>query len=64
MDAMTDLGWLNAGGETAKAIDVAIAMCRVAGHKSKDVDHSHYRGTDHQVRCDECGYVYHYDSGD
>lgn len=59
-----DLGWANAQGETEKEIIRVVALCHAKGHNRTDVDHSNHRGTDHEVSCTECGYVYHYDSGD
>lgn len=62
---MTDLGWMNAKGETEAEIMRVRKVCvEVLKHNPVDVDHSNHRGTDHQVICDECGYTYHYDSGD
>lgn len=62
---MTDLGWLNQGGETAQKIDVAEAECRAAGHKRKSYDNGPaMRGMDHIVECGTCDYLYHWDSSD
>jgi len=53
-----DLGWANGWGETPEIVK----KCRELKHTTTDVDHSHMRGTNHEVRCDICGYIYRYDS--
>ncbi len=58
-----DLGWANAGGETERAITLARMECRKLGHHPQKQDTGSY-GTIHDIWCDECGYVYHEDSGD
>lgn len=55
------LGWANGWKETPQIV----LDCRAAGHRRSDVDVGpRNRGLDHVVRCDICGYVYHYDSSD
>ena len=63
---MKDLGWHNAGGETAKEIDKVVAECCAMKHKPTDTDQGRppHRGLDHVVMCEPCGYKYHYDSSD
>ena len=62
---MIDLGWHNKGGETAKTIDRYVANCIEQKHHPTDVDIGpQYRGMDHVVTCEECGYKYYYDSSD
>ena len=53
-----DLGWANGWNVTPEIVK----KCRKLKHTKSDVDHSRMRGLDHEVRCDICGYVYHYDS--
>lgn len=53
-----DLGWGNGWKQTPEIVK----NCRKLKHRVSDIDHSGMRGTDHEVRCDVCGYVYHYDS--
>lgn len=53
-----NLGWANGWRETPEILK----KCRELKHKTSGVDHSHMRGTNHEVRCDICGYVYRYDS--
>ena len=60
---LIDLGWHNAGGETAKKIDKVVAECCAKKHTQTDKDMGPpFRGLDHLVTCIECGYRYHYDS--
>jgi hypothetical protein len=56
-----DLGWSN-GWQARPEI---VKSCELAGHKlqSTNLDPTHH-GLDTMVRCDICGYVYHYDSSD
>jgi hypothetical protein len=62
---LKDLGWCNAGGDTERKINEICSECRGNGHHTKDKDMSFYRnGSKHEVTCDLCGYVYHYDSSD
>lgn len=53
-----NLGWANGWGDTPEIVE----RCRKLKHQILDVDHSRMRGTNHEVRCDICGYVYRYDS--
>jgi len=68
MATTIDLGWANGWPTGPDGDDVQpeiVQKCRAAGHKTTDVDCGPpNRGLDHQVRCDTCGYVYHYDSSD
>jgi hypothetical protein len=56
-----DLGWLNSGLKD----EAPLEACRAAGHKRTDIDTGPpNRGLDHEVRCQICRIVYHYDSSD
>jgi hypothetical protein len=56
-----DLGWLNYGLKNGELVEA----CRAAGHKTTDIDKGPAnRGLDHEVRCQICRIVYHYDSSD
>lgn len=56
-----DLGWANGW---SKDPDI-LFKCREEKHRVSDVDIGPpMRGLHHVVRCDICGYVYHYDSSD
>jgi hypothetical protein len=61
---MTDLGWLNAGGETERKINEARNKCMQAKHAIEPPSNEGGYGTVHTVHCDVCGYSYHWDSGD
>ena len=56
-----DLGWQNGWGSDLQIVQ----ECKKLGHKPKmyDLDPTHH-GLHHEVRCVECGYVYHFDSSD
>jgi len=55
-----DLGWAN--GWPVYPLPI-MERCKELGHKTTDTnrDPTHH-GLHHEVRCRECGYVYHYDS--
>ena len=60
-----DLGWMNAGGDVEANIDRWAKRCRELSHHPSNTDiGGGYRGLDHHVVCEECGYEYHYDSSD
>ena len=62
---MVNLGWANAGGETERIIGEWLKRCREAKHQITDTDEGPpFRGMDHHVICQKCGYEYHYDSSD
>jgi len=61
MKLLTNLGVLNAGGETARVIDMAVDACRRLKHKQTETNEG-ANGTWHTVSCPECGYAYQYDS--
>lgn len=62
---MKDLGWANAGGETERIINEWLKRCNIADHQRSDVDEGGgFRGLDHHVICQKCGFEYHYDSSD
>jgi len=58
-DAVVNLGWAN-GWKEDPAI---VKRCRELGHDPmhNNLDRSMH-GLNTEVRCDVCGYVYHYDS--
>ena len=56
--AVTYLGWANGWLEVPEIV----RRCNEQGHTHSYVDRTHGRGLDNEVRCDICGYVYHYDS--
>ena len=59
--AVLDFGWTNGWEETP----ALIVKCQEAKHRPSDVDIGPpHRGLEHVVRCDQCGYVYRYDSSD
>lgn len=62
--SLTDLGWLNAGGETARKIDAQSAMCRKVLHHTPKGWNEGNSGTVHVIACDDCKYIYRVDSGD
>jgi hypothetical protein len=62
---LKNYGWLNDGENPER--DAARAKCRASNppHKVTDVDVGPpHRGMEHVVTCEECGYVYRYDSSD
>jgi len=60
-DTVKNLGWANSWSEDPEIVK----KCRALGHKVSDrnLDPT-WHGLDNEVRCDICGYVYHYDSSD
>ena len=59
MPAVRDLGWANGWKETPEIVK----RCRALGHKTIDTNRDPtWHGLTNEVRCDECGYVYRYDS--
>ena len=59
--AVIDFGWAN-GWKEKPAL---VVKCREAKHRPSDIDIGPpFRGMEHVVRCDQCGYVYRYDSSD
>jgi hypothetical protein len=63
MPELKDLGWVNAGGETCKTIDKAVAICMSLGHADNGVeDHIGFCGMDNRICCVKCGYIYHTDT--
>lgn len=61
LPVVKDLGWANGWSETPGMVK----KCHQAKHKTSDIDVGpQNRGIHHIVRCDICGYVYHYDSSD
>jgi len=63
MKLCVNLGTFNAGGETARTIDMAVDACRALKHGRVETNEG-ANGTWHTVSCSECGYAYQYDSGD
>ena len=68
-EPLKQLGWANSFYESGAPEDIEkvalIARCREQKHKTTDIDVGpRYRGMDHVVTCEVCGYVYHYDSSD
>ena len=62
--AVKDFGWANDWGRTGGTPGLVLA-CQQAHHKVSDVDVGPpMRGMEHVVRCDQCGYIYRYDSSD
>lgn len=62
--ATLDLGWHN-DERKQPVIDMARASCQALKHEVKDIDVGpQYRGMEHVVTCELCGYVYRYDSSD
>ena len=57
---MSNLGWANGWNETPEIV----VKCQELGHQKSSIDRSHGRGADNEVRCNTCGYVFHYDSSD
>ena len=57
-----DLGWSNGWGKNVPEI---VTKCIKLEHTPTEtnLDQTHH-GLDTEVRCDICGYVYHYDSSD
>lgn len=55
--SVQDLGWAN-GWESEPEI---VTKCKEAGHVVEEKTFKPF-GFDHEVRCDECGYKYKYDS--
>jgi len=56
-DTYVDLGFMNSWGKFPEAY----VKCRDAKHKRRDI--SHYQsGSHHEVICDICKIIYHYDS--
>ena len=61
MPKVINLGWANGWKETPEIVK----KCHALGHRPIDIDRGPpFRGLDHEVRCDICGYVYHVDSSD
>ena len=57
-----DLGWAN--GWPKYPLDI-VARCKELRHKTESINHDRaMHGLHHEVRCAECGYIYHYDSSD
>jgi hypothetical protein len=65
---VVNLGWENGWSVTPQIVK----DCKAWGHQlhERNLDPSMQRccprpdGLNHEVRCDICGYVYHYDSSD
>ncbi len=54
-----NLGWANDWSEKPDIVK----KCHELKHKRIDINHDpSMHGLHHEVRCDICGYVYHYDS--
>ena len=60
-----DLGWANGWGPDLQRWPMIIGECKKLGHKPKmyNLDKT-LCGRHHEVRCVECGYVYHIYSSD
>ncbi len=61
MQAVQDLGWANGWNEDPKIV----VKCKQRGHVPEDRRlraFGHSFGHAQEVRCDECGYKYKYDS--
>lgn len=60
-DVVKNLGWANGWHEDPGIVK----RCKELKHKTSDVDVGpKWKGLEHVVRCDICGYVYRYDSSD
>lgn len=57
VETYEDLGWMNVWG----IFPLSYQLCKAAGHKRRDVSHCD-DGSHHEVICDICKLVYHYDS--
>ena len=56
-----DFGWANGWKETPELVK----KCKELKHRVSDIDVGpKFRGLEHVVRCDTCGYLYRYDSSD
>lgn len=54
-----DLGWANGWNETPEIVE----QCWQKNHPLNKYNHDRTQhGYDTEVRCDICGYVYHFDS--
>ena len=56
-DTYIDLGWMNGWDKFPEAY----VKCRELKHKKRDISHDS-SGCHHEVICDICKIVYHYDS--
>lgn len=62
MNLFLDLGWANGWGPEDLQI---VKQCKALGHIPKECNLDlTMHGLHHEVRCVQCGYVYHYDSSD
>ncbi len=57
--SILNLGWANGWASTPDIVVECHALGHVPRHTNLDLT---MRGLNTEVRCDECGYVYHYDS--
>ncbi len=61
MSEVLNLGWANSWPQDPDIVK----KCRELNHKPKERNlDSTWHGLNTEVRCDACGYVYHYDSSD
>lgn len=66
---LIDFGWANSWSydqDWKKNWPPLVMECRAKKHSVSDVDVGRppNRGLEHVVKCEECGYVYRYDSSD
>jgi len=57
---LKDLGWANGWAFAEKDYTSLIKKCTDAKHK-RNIKYDS-RGYEHRVICEECGYIFHYDS--
>ena len=58
---MKNLGWANGWTEAPEIVK----KCKEAGHQPKHEERGpRNRGLENVVTCEECGYIYRYDSSD